>query len=184
MSSSEKEFKQLLRKYERYIFNIIKKYPYEIREDLYQVGALSIFESAKTHDAAKASFSTYVYNRIRGAIGHYLRDCCQTVRVPRWLFEKGVKTETCELHPEHIEQLICNINYDDIYDVKHALNQMSVEEQKLLLLRFVHDMSYKEIASIMGVYTSKSSDVMTSRKVRQAIQRYKRKFGHTQDNIS
>ena len=183
MSLAEKEFNQLLRKYEGYIYKIIKKYPFEHREDLYQVGALAIYQGIQTHDATKASFSTYIYNQIRGAVGHYFRDNCQTIRVPRWLHEKGITVETVSLEQRHLDTVCCIPNIDNVLDAKHILDNMTNEERIILVMHYIHGDSYRIVAQRISKLAAKSAEVMTSRKARQAIERYKRKFGHTQDSL-
>ncbi len=56
-------------------------------EDLVQVGVLGLLQAIERFDVERGvAFSSFALPYVRGAIQHYLRDQCPTVRVPRrWL---------------------------------------------------------------------------------------------------
>jgi RNA polymerase sigma-B factor len=137
-------------------------------EDLVQIGAIGLIKAVDRYDAARgAAFGAYAAPFISGEIRHHLRDRCAPVRVPRRLQAEGVRVTAVQLdheaggpQPDPAEEA------DDRVAVGAALRALAPRERRLVLLRFVEDLSQAQIARRTGL-----SQVHVSRTLRGALLR-------------
>jgi RNA polymerase sigma-B factor len=134
-------------------------------EDLAQVGAIGLIKAADRYDAGRGvAFGAFAAPFIAGEIRHHLRDRCGPVRVPRRLQAEGLRVTSVELQeaaepaaPDHaVDRLALGA----------ALRALAPRERRLVLLRFVGDLSQAQIASRTGL-----SQVHVSRTLRGALNR-------------
>jgi len=137
-------------------------------EDLVQVGAIGLIKAADRYDPARGvSFEAYAAPLIAGEIRHHLRDRCSPVRVPRRLQEDGVRVVAVELdcaddrtHTDPMAQA------HDRLAIGAAMRTLRPRERRIVQLRFVEDLSQRQIARRTGM-----SQVHVSRTLDGALNR-------------
>jgi RNA polymerase sigma-B factor len=143
-------------------------YSGEQLEDLTQVGAVGLIKAVDRYDPDRGvALDAYAATVIAGEIRHHLRDRCAPVRVPRRLQAEGVRVTAVQLdheaggpQPDPAEEA------DDRVAVGAALRALAPRERRLVLLRFVEDLSQAQIARRTGL-----SQVHVSRTLRGALLR-------------
>lgn len=134
-------------------------------EDLVQVGAIGLIKAADRFDEQRGvPFPAFAAPVIAGEIRHHLRDRCAPVRVPRRLQAEGLRVTTVEL--ERIAEPAATDRADDRLALGTALRALAPRERRLVLLRYVADLSQAQIASRTGL-----SQVHVSRTLRGALDR-------------
>jgi RNA polymerase sigma-B factor len=134
-------------------------------EDLVQVGAIGLIKAADRFDAGRgAHFGAYAAPFIAGEIRHHLRDRCAPVRVPRRLQAEGVRVTAVAL--EHAAEPAAALDHADRLALGAAVRALAPRERRLVLLRFVGDLSQAQIAHRTGL-----SQVHVSRTLRGALSR-------------
>jgi RNA polymerase sigma-B factor len=136
-------------------------------EDLVQVGAIGLIKAADRFDDGRgAPFPAYAAPFIAGEIRHHLRDRCAPVRVPRRLQAEGVRVTAVELEQADGPQTDPVGQAHDRLALGAALRALAPRERRLVLLRFVGDLSQAQIARRTGL-----SQVHVSRTLRGALNR-------------
>jgi RNA polymerase sigma-B factor len=137
-------------------------------EDLVQVGAIGLIKAADRFDQARGiSFEAYAAPLIAGEIRHHLRDRCSPVRVPRRLQEHGVRVVAIGL-----DCADAGTNADPLAQAQDrlaigaALRVLRPRERHIVMLRFVEDLSQRQIAHRIGL-----SQVHVSRTLEGALTR-------------
>ena len=136
-------------------------------EDLAQVGAIGLIKAADRYDAARGvAFSAFAAPFIAGEIRHHLRDRCAPVRVPRRLQAEGVRVTAVELEHADAPHADPMVQAQDRVAIGAALRSLAPNERRVVLLRFVGDLSQAQIARRIG-----RSQVDVSRTLRSALLR-------------
>jgi RNA polymerase sigma-70 factor (ECF subfamily) len=131
-------FKQLNEKIYSYIFSRTG-YQKSVAEDLSQDVFLKAWENRKRFDAEKSSLKNWVYIIARNSIIDYYR----TNKSDRKIVleeNKGDQNRTGN-HEETVDNEII---------VKNLLKELPENDQELLILRYVNDLSIEEVAQVIN----------------------------------
>jgi RNA polymerase sigma-B factor len=141
-------------------------------EDLVQVGAIGLIKAVDRYDAARGvALGAYATPSIAGEIRHHLRDRCAPVRVPRRLQENGVRVTAVGLDSVAERAADPVAAAQERLALGAALRSLPARERRLLLLRFVGDLSQAQIAARTGL-----SQVHVSRTLAGALGRLRDQF--------
>lgn len=142
-------------------------------EDLVQVGAIGLIKAADRYDPVRGvAFDAYAVRLIAGEIRHHLRDRCSPVRVPRRLQEDGVRVVAVELDcADDRRQADPMAEAHDRLAIGAAMRTLRPHERRLLQLRFVEDLSQRQIARRTG-----TSQVHVSRTLDGALNRLRKEL--------
>jgi RNA polymerase sigma-B factor len=136
-------------------------------EDLAQVGAIGLIKAADRFDDARGvAFSAFAAPFIAGEIRHHLRDRCAPVRVPRRLQAEGVRVTAVELEQADRPEADPMVQARDRVVLGAALRSLAPTERRVVLLRYLEDLSQDQIARRIGL-----SQVHVSRTLRTALLR-------------
>lgn len=155
-------------------------------EDLVQVGALALMGAVDRRDPGReASFPAYAARCVDGELRRHLRDRCATVRVPRRAVEDAagspqVATARRPVSLDDADAGLTRAAADDDPDevavsralVAAAAGSLDRRERRVLLLRFVLDLSQAEVGRAVGV-----SQVHVSRLQRSALDKMRAALG-------
>src|SRR5688572_5139064 len=120
-------------------------------EDLAQVGAIGLIKAADNFDDARGvAFSAYAAPFIAGEIRHHLRDRCAPVRVPRRLQAEGVRVTAVELEQADRQEADPMVQARDRVALGAALRRLAPTERRVVLLRYLEDLSQDQIARRVG----------------------------------
>lgn len=142
-----------IQKIYRYIF--YKTHHKETAEDLTSIVFTKALEKIKSFDSRKASFQTWIYSIARNTVIDNARTSKETINLENIM----------ELASDDRIQEGIDIKAK-IKDVQEYLNKLTAEQREIIILRLWEDMSYKEIAEIMGK-TEASSKTMFSRAMKE-----------------
>ena len=123
----------------RYIY--LKTSSREEAEDLTQQVFVRAWEALPQFEFKKNPFSSWLYSIARNLITDFYRK-----KKPDF----SLDSENALEMPDNLDLTERLIIQDEIRQVFEAINQLPLEQKDLLLLRFVDDLSYDEIASIMN----------------------------------
>jgi len=123
----------------RYIY--LKTSSREEAEDLTQQVFVRAWEALPQFEFKKNPFSSWLYSIARNLITDFYRK-----KKPDF----SLDSENAVEMPDDLDLTERLIIQDEIRQVFEAINQLPLEQKDLLLLRFVDDLSYDEIASIMN----------------------------------
>ena len=159
-------------------------------EDLVQVGSVALVGAVDRRDPARAgSFPAYVSTCIDGELRRHLRDRCATVRVPRRAVERApgsaeVATARAPDPLTDADGALSRGAADDDPDevavaralVAAAAGALDGRERRILLQRFVLDLTQAEIGRAEGV-----SQVHVCRLERAALDKMRTALGAEPD---
>ena len=135
------DFGLLYDKYVRKIYDYIyfKTHHREIAEDLCSKTFIKCLENLKNYQAAKGSFSSWLYRiATNTVIDHYRTQKNHANIEDAWDFDSG-------------EDLLKDVeNKDKFAEVEKLLKQLKPEQRDIVMLRIWSGLSYKEIAEISG----------------------------------
>lgn len=104
-------------------------------EDITEIVFVRVWEKLDTFKTG--NFQAWVYAIARNAlIDHYRKD------KPEAILHENIAEEK-----DHEEQVFLSL---EIERVMQAMKKLTEEQQEVLTLKFINDMSYKEIAKILG----------------------------------
>lgn len=136
-----KEFGTIYDTYVKRIHDFIyfKTYHKETAEDLTSKTFMKALESIKNYDAKIGSFSSWLYRIARNTvIDHYRKDKNTTNIEDVWDLSSG-------------QDIKSDIEYkEDLAKVKIHLAKLSPENRDIVILRVWQEMSYAEIAEVVG----------------------------------
>jgi RNA polymerase sigma-B factor len=136
-------------------------------DDLAQVGAIGLIKAADRFDEGRGvAFGAYAAPFIAGEIRHHLRDRCAPVRVPRRLQAQGVRVTAVELEQADGPEPDPMVGAHDRIALGAALRSLQPQERRVVLLRYLEDLSQDQIARRIGL-----SQVHVSRTLRTALLR-------------
>ena len=136
-------------------------------DDLAQVGAIGLIKAADRFDAARGvAFGAFAAPFVAGEIRHHLRDRCAPVRVPRRLQAEGIRVTAVELDQADTIHADPMVQAQDRVALGAALRSLAPYERRVVLLRFMEDLSQAQIARRIG-----RSQVHVSRTLRSALLR-------------
>ncbi len=130
--------------YDHFADNIYRYVYYKVKssesEDLTEIIFIKAWENRKKYDPAKSSFSSWLYTIARNTvIDHY--------RVYKSVDELSIDLT------DHDDAKNPKLNTESILNaekIREAISKISESYQEILLLRFIEDLEYAEIAKIIG----------------------------------
>lgn len=144
-------FAEILKRYQSPLFNFIYRYlgNYEETQDLTQETFLRVYTAAKRYKP-QAKFTTYLFKIARNLCLNNLRK-----RSRFWLFSLDEEEKNIEI------QAPASNMPDVIYEKKEvgsliegALAALSENQRMAVVLQRFHNLSYREIAEVMGCSVS------------------------------
>jgi RNA polymerase sigma-70 factor, ECF subfamily len=137
-------FEAFYRQYDRLVFKsaFLMVGSREEAEDILQEVFLSAWQSRRTYDAARGKITTWLH-----AIT--MNKCFRSHRKAK---APAISTEDVELaaaadcQPEEIL-----VTKDEYSQLLKALNGMDKKHRAVIILRFFHDLDYKEIAGVLHI---------------------------------
>ena len=134
--SNEEIFKNYHDRVEHYIYGkVCDRYT---AEDLTSVVFLKVYEKLSTFNNSKASISTWIFTIANNTVIDYYRTHKITEEIPEEIPEDSNLDDTI-LQEEMLDELA------------NALSQLPERERDLLVMRFYHNMTLKDIALKMGM---------------------------------
>jgi len=144
-SGSKKAFDELVRRYQRLVYFVIKKTianPHEA-DDVFQEVFISALESITRFDPEQATFKTWLFSIVKRRISDSFR---RTERIP---LPASDLMEELDQGNGHRAEALSQVELSET--LNSALLGLCEEQRICMVLRLVHDLSYKEIAEIAGV---------------------------------
>ena len=171
-------------------------------DDLIQEGIVAALSSLERYDPSKASFTTFIMKRVKGAMYDYLRKIDWMPRnlrknvkmIERAIYEseefpsdeeiarktglelKEVVRARNEMMRKQLlmidameDEIVLKTEGPDenayrellVEEMKKAIEKLSDKEKLVLSLRFEKDLSFKEIAKVLGVSESRVSQIIS-----------------------
>lgn len=129
--------------YDHYVENIYRYIFFKVNsadsEDLTEIVFIKVWENRKKFDPAKSSFSSWIYTIARNTVIDHYR-----VVKPVEELHDNLHEDAGTNHPKYIveENLVST-------KIREAINQLAPNYRDLVLLRFIDDLSYSEIAKVL-----------------------------------
>lgn len=123
-------------------FMVRLKFDRELAEDLFMDVIVKAYEHFNRFNVDKGSFKTWIFTFAHNHLVNFWRDKKKSVSLEA-LEEEGINPAVTEME-ESSGQDINNKN------IRHILSLMKEGESEIILMRYMQDMSYSEIASIIG----------------------------------
>ncbi|MBN2443036.1 MAG: sigma-70 family RNA polymerase sigma factor [Spirochaetales bacterium] len=138
---SREEYAEVYDNYATRIYQFIyyKTYHKETAEDLTSQTFLRALEKLHLYNPEKGSMSAWIYQIARNLVTDYYRSTRKTVDIDD-VWDLAGK-QNIELDSENKEQL---------EELREVLKKLPSEQRDILILRIWQDLSYKEIANIIG----------------------------------
>lgn len=136
MMTQEEVFNNYHKKIENYVWGKVNdKY---LAEDLTSVIFLKIYEKMDSFDEEKASISTWIYTIANNTVIDYFRT--------RKVYEE-VPEEISDL--SEVDEAV--LREEQIQELADALQKIPERERDMLVLKYYHNLTLKEIALKMGM---------------------------------
>lgn len=138
----EEQFVALYQMYSKRVFQFVlsRTADVQLAEDLTQETFISVLRKLHTYTPGKAAFSSWLFTIALNHIRMYFRKHkIKTVDITELAHALPADTE------HHIEWL----------DIASALQQLSVKDQELLRMKYLDDVSNKDIAEILNISPNK-----------------------------
>jgi RNA polymerase sigma-70 factor, ECF subfamily len=123
-------------------FMVRLKFDRELAEDLFMDVVVKAYEHFSKFDAEKGSFKTWIFTFAHNHLVNFWRDKKKSISLEA-LEEEGISPAVTEME-ETSAQDINNKN------IRHILSLMKESESEIIFMRYMQDMSYAEIAGIIG----------------------------------
>jgi RNA polymerase sigma-70 factor (ECF subfamily) len=138
----------IVQTYRRKVFNVAYRFvgTYDEAEDLTQDIFLRVFRSLGTFDR-RANFQTWLISVSR----NYCIDRYRSGRRDRAVFAREVDASTVQAEAPGLTPLARVERQDRIALLREALRALSPTLRRAVLLRDIHELSYQEIATQLGV---------------------------------
>lgn len=136
MKTQEEIFNEYHKKIENYVWGKVNDK--HLAEDLTSVIFLKIYEKLDSFDQEKASISTWIYTIANNTVIDYFRTRKVYEEVPEEISDLS-EVDEAVLREEQLEELA------------DALLKIPERERDLLVLRYYHNLTLKEIAIKMGM---------------------------------
>lgn len=129
--------------YDYYIDNLYRFIFYKVKddqdvEDLVEIAFIKVFENKNSFNPKKSSFGTWLYNIARNTVIDFYRTKKDTDEIPESMSETGGQ--------ELKDKVDGGINSALL---KEALSKVSEKHRELVIFRFIEELSYAEVASIL-----------------------------------
>ena len=138
IAGDNESFEKIVLKYEKLVYSFISgKVPEKDVDDIVQETFIKVFINC-TKLKNPTSFKAWLFAICRNSINNYLRD-------------KNNNIEQLAL-TEDLPAIFEELNYEDSYLlVRQAINQMPLQKQSDLNLKYICGFSYKQIAILQGI---------------------------------
>ncbi len=168
LAGDSKAFEQLLRRYQKLVYNLLFQMvrSHEIAADLTQDSFLKVFKSLHMFRRG-ANFKPWILRIATNSCLNYLRDNKQSSSLDALLEAEPYMEPACSTNVEREVEL--RISQQELFT---ALEQLSARQRNVFVLRYYHDFSYEDIASIAGesVSTIKSMLFRVRDKLRKILE--------------
>lgn len=141
----------------RYVYFKVKRHE---AEDLVETTFLKAWEKRRTFNADKSSFTTWLFTIARNTVIDFYRAQKEVVGLEEASYLPDEKQDTPKQAAEK------SLNTDNL---RLALNYLQEPYREIVILRFLEDFSYAEIAEVMGK-TESAVRVMNFRGVKKLRQ--------------
>ncbi len=169
---NNREMIKLQKQYHRYLIVMTNRLTYdeEMRQDLYQEGLIGLFNAYNKFNEDKGMFHSLAIMEMKGNMLKYLTKNSRTIRIPahqqnsRRTADFLVSTISMEtpINDDNgtIEDLLTfeedDISIDDASHairerLRHCFAELKPVYQKIILMRNIEDMTFKEIAEEINV---------------------------------
>lgn len=141
-----KAFESLLRRYQKLVYNLLFQMvrSHEAAADLTQDSFLRAFKSLRTFRRG-ASFKPWILRIATNSCLNYVRDNKQISSLDTMLESEPALEPVSSIDVEREVEL--KISQQELFA---ALEQLSSRQRNIFVLRYHHDLSYDDIASISG----------------------------------
>ncbi len=167
LAGDSKAFEHLLRRYQKLVYNLLFQMvrSHEIAADLTQDSFLKVFKSLHMFRRG-ANFKPWLLRIATNSCLNYLRDNKQSSSLDALLETEPYMEPACSINVEREVEL--RISQQELFT---ALEQLSARQRNVFVLRYHHDLSYEDIASIAGesVSTIKSMLFRVRDKLRKIL---------------
>lgn len=170
----QQQFEALLREHQRIVFKVANVYAHDAhaREDLAQEIAAQLWRSFKSYDAARAKFSTWMYRvALNVAISH-VRSAKRAGAGQLESLDEMHRDSLANADASHVGAL----QHDERIAALHALIDSLDALSRALVLLYLDDRSYAEIADVLGI--SETNVATKLSRIRQALRAHASAF-HT-----
>ena len=140
-------FETLYRQYERLVFRTayLITGSKEAAEDALQEVFLSMWKSRHTYDPNRGKLTTWLH---RITVNQCSRKQKRKSPAIISLEERGVDLPEIKHQPQPEEISIAKMEYDRLLK---AMNALDTKHRSVLVLRYFNDLSYQEIAEVLGI---------------------------------
>ena len=156
---TEKEFEELLKKYENYI----KKTAYNqsnddfMRKELIQQAKINLWLAYQRYDESKGDFHNYAQSYIRGGILSYINYYSTAYRTPvKQMSENKVERKVkvdfdFDIEEKQEDKEIDDVQYLQLKAIDRVVSKFSDEEQSLYQLYFKNNLAINQISDKMQI---------------------------------
>ena len=130
--------------YDYYIDRIYRfiyfKAPASEAEDLTEEVFLKVMQKKDTFDPQKSAFSTWIYTIARNTVVDFLRSNKPVLELHEYVADTKESSHTAYKAEKSLQE----------ENLKKALATLPKNKQDIVILRFIDELSYEEIAEILG----------------------------------
>lgn len=113
-----------------------------LAEDLLMDVVLKAYENFHKFDEAKGAFKTWIFTLAHNHLVNFWRDNKKTVSLEK-LEDIGVMPAQVEIDEETGQQI-------ENQKIQHILSMMNDKEREIIVLRYIEDLEYSEMAKVLG----------------------------------
>lgn len=139
--NAEELFNEYQGKIRAYIFSRIKNH--HDAEDLFSQVFLKITENVQSYDPTKSSYGTWIYTITQNTVRDYFRKSQHNMDV-----ELPEDMPLADSHADIEKELL---RQESLQYLAEALNKLPERERDIIILRFYHGLSSKEVCEKVGV---------------------------------
>ncbi|WP_161628802.1 sigma-70 family RNA polymerase sigma factor [Thalassobacillus devorans] len=134
MMTLEINFENQLEKYKLMIYKFIHKYPYLDKEELYQEGLITLYETMETFQESRSSFSTYLYYKLN----YRFIDLYRINKNHAKILESLSSTPTSYTPIKHLDPFL----------LEEILKVLTEKQRKWFEYHHLADLTYNQIAQL------------------------------------
>jgi RNA polymerase sigma factor (sigma-70 family) len=140
-------FETLFKQYEKLVYRTAYLITgnKEIANDVLQEVFISVWKSRHTYDSSKGKLTTWLH---RITVNECSRGKTRKVSATVSLEEKGIDLPEMKHQSQPDEILVSKMEYEQLL---RAMNALDSKHRSILVLRYFNDLSYQEIAEVLGI---------------------------------
>lgn len=165
----EESIEQIINKYKRYLIVCANNLTTNsmIKEELIAEGNIALWKAYERYDESQGTFHSYAISYIRGSMLKYLTEKSRTIKVPSYQqnneeLKKYNYTKSLDQMNEDgvnmydAEDIVEDESLDDAQELirsvlRNNISKLKESYQNILKMRYFEDMTFNEIAEIVGV---------------------------------